>query len=228
MTDVSDEIAAIIAGAKLPPLDDLEAWERRDAEVKAKLESDAAAAERARQGLLAQELVKDHGFPDRAMEHALAGADTQPMLATKSWSADRKNILVLAGPNGIGKTVAACAYVLRSSVAIWRYARSATFARASRYDRADRDGLMAGSLILDDLGAEYLDGKGSFLSDMDELVDFYYSNRRRRLIITTNLTAGEMVARYQSERLISRLREAAVWREMGSAPCLRPPGRGER
>lgn len=228
--DDDQDIAAILRAtlASAPPLDDVEAWERRDAEVRARREADAAAADRVRMEVLAKELVKDHGFPDRAMGHALQAADTAPVIAARSWSPERKNILVLSGPHGIGKTVAACAYVLRSSLPTWRYARAATFARASRYERADRDDMMAGSLVLDDLGAEFIDKAGSFLTDMDELVDFYYSNRRRRLIITTNITAADMPERYKSERLISRLREAATWREMGSAPCLRPQGRGDR
>src|SRR6185503_16570805 len=42
------------------------------------------------------------------------------------------------------------------------------------------------SLVIDDLGAELLDGKGVFKSLLDEIFDAFYSSKRR-LIITTNL-----------------------------------------
>ena len=74
-------------------------------------------------------------------------------------------------------------------------------------------------LVLDDLGSEYMDAKGSLLTDLDELVDVFYGSLRRRLIITTNLTAAGFKTKY-GDRIVSRMRDAGVWIEL-DAPSLR-------
>lgn len=227
------------AMANAPALDDDAAWAARDAKIQADKDRVAAGAERARLETRAAVWTADHDFPERAVMVATAPDKTAPVAAALEWApTTRKNILVLSGDQGIGKSVAACAHALRSSYTVWRYVRAATFQATSRFDRARREDYSAGSLILDDLGAEYMDGKGAFLADLDELVDFYYSRPSRTLIITTNVSArdtrdlsakgketdarGDFARRYGSERLLGRLREAAVWREFGGAPCLRP------
>ena len=64
-------------------------------------------------------------------------------------------------------------------------------------------------MCLDDLGAEYVDTKGSFLVDLDELIDAHYADRRP-LFITTNLAWSVFVERY-GERIVSRMRQCARW-----------------
>ena len=81
-----------------------------------------------------------------------------------------------------------------------------TFARQSRYDSRRDDLLAAPALILDDLGSEFLDDKGSFLVDLDELVDTYY-RAMRPLVITANCTAELFRARYGT-RIFDRLLES--------------------
>ena len=63
--------------------------------------------------------------------------------------------------------------------------------------------------MLDDLGAEYVDAKGSFLVDLDELIDTYYGDERP-LVITTNLTKDDFKARYGA-RIERRVRECGKW-----------------
>ena len=88
--------------------------------------------------------------------------------------------------------------------------RAAKFAANSRYDADAREAwMLAPALVLDDLGAEYLDAKGSFLVDLDELIDTFYGDGRP-LVITTNTDAAAFKARY-GERIVDRLRECGVW-----------------
>lgn len=223
--DVAGLLARALAGA--PPLDDAAAWAERDAKIQAERDRAAAAEERTRLEKRAALFVADLDFPERAVACAVAPDKTVPIDAALAWApTTRKNILVLCGDQGIGKTVAACAIALRSSYQTWRYVRAHTFQATSKFDRARREDFTAGALILDDLGSEYADAKGSFLSDMDELVDFYYSRPSRPLIITTNVAAKHFPTRYRSERMMGRIRESAVWREFADAPCLRPAAKG--
>ena len=109
------------------------------------------------------------------------------------------------------------------AAACWRVATPAcvtamTFARHSRYDHNRDDLLAAPSLILDDLGCEYLDAAGSFLVDLDELLDAYY-RAKRPLVITTNCTAEVFRSRYGA-RIVDRLLESGEFYSVGG-PSLR-------
>lgn len=235
---IGELVTAALAGQ--PPLEDADAWARRDEEVQKIIADRAAAAERIRlerraRALTDERELGDAALPMRAMEWAAAqlgvpmasappaGAVLSQPMQGAHFSAG-KTILVLSGPCGTGKTAAACWLALQSTYTTWHYAHAARFLAESRYERGRSDlrSVWArGALILDDLGMEYADAKGSFLADLDELVDAAYA-RRRPLVITTNQPRDDFKKRYPSERLIQRLREAASWREFGSAPCLRP------
>ncbi len=90
------------------------------------------------------------------------------------------------------------------------------FAAGSRYAIEHRELWQdANALVLDDLGAEYLDAKGSFLVDLEALVDEYYGSQRP-LVITTNLTAAGFKARYGA-RVVDRFREVGTWFSMDGA-----------
>jgi DNA replication protein DnaC len=127
----------------------------------------------------------------------------------REWSPSAEGILVLSGPPGCGKTVAATWWALNGKHAP-RFVRATAFATASRYQNDERDSWLAGrSLVLDDLGTEYADSKGSFLVDLDELVDTFYADKKP-LVITTNCTAAEFKKRY-GERVTDRIRECGSW-----------------
>lgn len=126
-------------------------------------------------------------------------------------------LLVLSGGVGSGKTTAAAWVIASMRFPLPRFLRATTFARTSRYDAAaNLAWSKAGALVLDDLGAEYIDSKGSFLTDLDELLDTYYADRRP-LIITTNLGVDEFRDRYggREGRIASRIREAGAWAQCG-------------
>lgn len=142
-------------------------------------------------------------------------------------------ILVLAGGTGGGKTTAAAWIGLKGTDRMPGFIRASELERRGRYDKDLREWLPERtSLVIDDLGAEVLDGKGVFRSLLDEIVDDFYSSKRR-LIITTNLKGkiddahrAECVAagrdpepqfreRY-GDRVRSRVIQIGQWAECGN------------
>lgn len=88
--------------------------------------------------------------------------------------------------------------------------------RMSRYSddemRPLEDALL---LVLDDLGMEFADEKGSFLATLDALLNARYA-ARLYTVITTNLPAKAFKARY-GERIADRIREAGRFVELDAA-----------
>jgi DNA replication protein DnaC len=213
--------------AELRTLTDGIDWDQQDAKVALARERAVAHAERERTSHRARVML-ELGFPARALEMAQGpelDMSTPPLDALRTrYGGDDRTIVVLSGAGGIGKTVAACWWALHRSTRDARFVRAASFAASSRYTRAERSELLtAGVLVLDDLGAEYADAKGNLLTDLDELVDTFYS-RRANLIITTNLP-GRMFPERYGERIAGRIREAGRWIEMGGAVSRRPAPR---
>lgn len=159
-------------------------------------------------------MSRAHGFPVRAIEAAQSADESMPAVSrVAAWDPDDRSVLVLSGKPGCGKTVAATWWAIQQD---WSptFLRASSFAAASRYDKEERSKwLNAGSMVLDDLGTEYADAKGSFLTDLDELIDTLYGNRRS-LIITTNLKAEDFRERYGA-RVVDRIRECGKWESIG-------------
>jgi hypothetical protein len=100
---------------------------------------------------------------------------------------EASRILVLAGGTGGGKTTAAAWIALKGNDRMPGFIRASELERRGRYDKDLRTWVPERtSLVIDDIGAEVLDGKGVFRSFLDEIVDDFYSSKRR-LILTTNL-----------------------------------------
>jgi DNA replication protein DnaC len=154
------------------------------------------------------------GFPERAIVAAESAKATAAIEQIKTWKPSERCVLVLSGSPGCGKTVAATHWALHNRHSAV-FVRAATFAASSRYERAERNSwLQASALVLDDLGNEYADVKGSLISDLDELVDTYYGDNRP-LLITTNLDRESFKARY-GQRITDRLRESGKWFSIAS------------
>jgi len=204
-------------------------WDARDAEVAAERAREAEGARRKALEDRAFEMQDRTrgGFPGRAMAAALdPDLTAAPIQAIDRFGGDDRTIAVLSGANDCGKTVAACWWALTKTARAPRFVRAGTFAASSRYKRDDRAPLLdAGVLVLDDLGAEWSDAGGSFLTDLDELLDVFYGNRRH-LIITTNVPATDFANRYH-KRIAARIREAGRWFELGNAPGRRPAPRAK-
>lgn len=163
------------------------------------------------------------GFPRRALEAAdRADPTTDAMKKSAAWRARGCDLLVLSGKAGCGKTVAAT--WLASELAPYRarFGCAAEFATSSRYQEETRERwFTADCLVLDDLGMEFADNKGSFAVDLDSLINTYYADRRK-LIITTNCTASDFKARY-GERISDRVREAGEFIWCGGESLRRRP-----
>jgi hypothetical protein len=203
-SDLPSDIVALI-----PKLTE-EQWaenDRRIAEERAR-HDDFLPAYQKLQALQGQRLTQE-GWPSRPEQAARNPDMTTPaIIALSSWNSEAKSVAVLSGPPGTGKTVAAAWW--RAKNYGMNFLRASTFAATSRYDEKARAfAYDASALCLDDLGSEYLDAKGSFLVDLDELIDTYYADERP-LIITTNLNAADFKARY-GRRVEDRIRECGEW-----------------
>lgn len=185
-------------------------WDAQDKRVAEERERERLSAERDR--MFARiGAMQASGFPERALEVARVADESAAFVAgLQERLTANVQVAVLAGAVGAGKTVAATWWALRRSELSPAFVRATTFAASSRYQGERQAWLNAGLLVLDDLGAEYGDAKGSLLTDLDELVDVFYGSRRRRLIITTNLTPGTFKSKY-GERITSRLKDAGAW-----------------
>jgi DNA replication protein DnaC len=205
-------------------------WEKRDQEVAEQRAKDAAALEHSRMTTRAGEL-RDNGFPERFVTAALSElADTTAMQIARRFSYLPKKLLVLAGGVGAGKTTAASWVALKGEDLRPGFIRINELERRGRYDKKLDEWMKdKTSLVIDDVGAEFLDGKGAFRSLMDEIVDTFYSNRRT-LVMTTNLRPRrgkddeqeQFFERY-GERVWSRLSQSGVWGDCGTRDLRREP-----
>lgn len=188
--------------------------------------SDAAEARAAReqQRLANEEAERERkqwhqaGIPARLIQlfqkRGLDGLESTEALRRLQAVAATARIVVIAGGVGCGKTTAA-AWWLASRAAPRppafvqagpaRFVDAPTMATTSRF--GDRRGELyaASALVLDDLGAEYMDAKGYFHSELDALVNRRYDDLLP-LAITTNLPAAEFLERY-GQRVRERIRE---------------------
>ena len=123
-------------------------------------------------------------------------------------------LLVLCGGAGCGKTTAAVWWIAQPGpVSPYLPLDSPVFLPAFRLQRLSRfnDAEMrrvelARRLVIDDLGLEYMDDKGAFVSFFDGVLDARYRNNLP-LLITTNLQGRELAIRYKG-RVADRLRES--------------------
>lgn len=142
-------------------------------------------------------------------------------------------LTVLSGGTGTGKTTAAGWWLhgwildpknwgevndwgsppkMRGSVI---FVTAAKLARWARYNDSEMEAILRTSrLVIDDLGAEFLDAKGAYASLLDEVINERYANRRPT-VLTTNLNAPDFKARY-GERIEDRIRESGRWMALGN------------
>jgi len=205
-------------------LDDPEACAAHDAQVKAKFIDDVDREEEKRQrerravllaGEAPEKIVRSIYAPefkrDTGALRALVGLGT---------CGAEKNIRIIAGGVGSGKTWAAVRWIGDHGGSSPFFMRAHAFEAAGRYDRRLRERWQTCSaLVLDDLGAEYADGKGNILADLDELFDIY-ATRMACLIVTTNLTPDQLRQRYGA-RIISRLRQHGEFRQIADPDMRR-------
>lgn len=194
-----------------------EEWAAHDERVRAGRAREETEARRERWRATRKTLL-EHGLSQRHLDMladaAHATLDTPAVLALPSLSPT--GISVLAGTVGAGKTYAAHCWLLQS----WqrpdewlarglRMITAGEFAAQSRYKDKFQPLVKAKRLVLDELGAEYTDAKGSFSCDFDQLIDLRW-RAKAPTVITTNLSMQDFRARY-GERAFDRVRDDGEW-----------------
>lgn len=133
---------------------------------------------------------------------AMTLAETPATIATATWLAGSLSVLVLSGGVGCGKTLAA-AHALSQWPRSGRWISAVELATCAPWD-ADIPALIeCALLVIDDLGVET--ANDSMRRHMDRILDARI-NHENRTIITTNIKADEISARYGA-RFRSRLVE---------------------
>lgn len=170
------------------------------------------------------------GVPAREMKLIAAGlADTPALVFVKEWLAssageDALPILVMAGPKGVGKTVAAVWAMMQAEpppppgCRVWPADRGPRFRHVSEVaelglfnkdDERKARGEIKNTkcLVVDDVGVEYM--SEMFLALWDSIVNARYGTNGFT-IFTTNLTADQFATRY-GERVYDRIRGRGAW-----------------
>lgn len=182
--------------------------------------------------------LTDAGVPSKVAADAVARreapGDALQQLRAVSGAGDV--FVALSGDVGVGKSTAAAAWLLdrlAAEMARWggmdvapppcaRWLHAHQLARLSGLQADGLDKLeRVPWLVLDDLGVEYLDGKGWLGSAIDSLVYQRHGNARPT-VLTTNLGVDEFGARY-GERVRSRLRECCAFLRLAGVDLRRPP-----
>lgn len=208
-------------------------WEQRDREVAEQSAKDTAQTELLRMSGRASEL-RDNGFPDMAVAAALGDLnDTTALHVARVFVMAkqhglRRRMLILGGGVGVGKTTAATWVAMKGQDPRPGFIRISELERRGRYDR-DIDAWLKDktSLVIDDVGAEVLDGKGVFRSLLDEIIDMFYGHRRT-LVMTTNLRPirekddePEQFRERYGDRAWSRLSQLGEWGDCGTRDLRR-------
>lgn len=198
-----------------------EQWAEHDAKVAATREEQRRVVEASPRGPIDLEKL---GWPKRALVVAekapRLGSAVRFLLHHRFGGEKAKTIVILSGPAGCGKTVAAAMWAAERADRgePTTFVRASDFAASSRYGDVRDRWKTATALVVDDLGVEYLDEKGSFLVDLDDLLDLYYSTMKP-IVITTNSTLEMLGQRYGS-RVYDRLRESGKFYSI-SEPSMR-------
>lgn len=173
-----------------------------------------------------EEILAEMGVPKRVRRCVFGGMqETTSTERVDDWltaSALRPEdlwLLTLAGPVGVGKTVAAGHWLAQLNAEIPRdrtaarvgWITSPQLAVTDIYGEDFGKLQRARTLVIDDLGAEFAGRSGAFFSKIDALINERYSHERLTLI-TTNLNAADFKER-MPDRVVSRMRDGGMWAE---------------
>ena len=213
MGDMTKLGEALGAFERLRPADDLEwdaiAGEWLPAGTMAKRKAESDTRERLQRFAASGCAVTDEVLDAMRYERLV---ETDATRAIADFCGRRqKPWLVLSGPTGVGKTVAVAhllwtlgGKLVRADELVRLFA--SMFGDQYEQQQKLRD---AHRLVLDDVGGE-LDHT-RMLPALLDLLDSRKSARTRPTIVTTNLGKKDFAARYQNERLMSRMAESVHW-----------------
>lgn len=217
----ADEVLQRIAAREADP-----EWQAQQRKEREQREKDGRRARAAAQ----QEALLSIGLPGKDVDLLRTGKveKTRAILALEMPAV----LIVLSGGTGTGKTTATSWWLWGwhrdpanwPEVSEWGtqpkcrgsavFVTAAALARWGRYNEAEMDTILRATLLaIDDLGSEYLDTKGAYLSLLDEIVNERYANRRPT-VLTTNLNVNDFRERY-GERIADRIRESGRFEALG-------------
>lgn len=201
---------SLIPAGVLAILGDDAFWDEQDRAQEA-----AVRRQEAEEAKMRLSALRRNGAPKRAVERISMGKldDTMAMAAMRKWGGGA--IRVLSGGVGCGKTTAAIWWLAQYGGTEPLFVRANELEARGRYDHEMR-ALWKGAsaLCIDDVGAEYADRMGNWLSLLDEIAD-YFHGEMRPLIVTTNIRKAEVFRSRLGSRISSRIREGAGWCPVG-------------
>jgi DNA replication protein DnaC len=158
------------------------------------------------------------GVPERT-----ATAATKATLTDAIAKTPKGDLIILSGSPGVGKSVAACIWlvdVCRGKPECMRWIQSGDLARGYSYNQESFDQLIqAYALVIDDCGIDFVDEKGRFLTTLEEVISKRFSRLRPTLITTNIANPAEFRDRYGA-RIASRINEDGAFIVCGG-PDLR-------
>lgn len=160
------------------------------------------AFDESREAAKLTERLAEAGIPRALLEVALSPGPTLARTRVDDWLPGTERLLVLAGPPGVGKSVAA-AYAIRRYRGTW--VRASQIGKAQGFDGEAKALLYrlrnTRLLVIDDVGAENVTDFSR--SALEDLVGERYDDGVRT-ILTTNLDAKTFKATYTA-RLCDRI-----------------------
>lgn len=166
------------------------------------------------------------GIPltDANMDAVVDGTllSTQALRTTIAWLAGPRQVLVLVGDMGTGKTTAAAhAAMTRLARGPFVYVKEPTLARwvmFARYDRQWSAAVEAQTLVVDEVGTaeqrDFADARAGLSRIVDDRI-----GQGRRTIVIGNLSEADLARRYDA-RMLDRLRDVGFVAEV-RGPSMR-------
>jgi DNA replication protein DnaC len=146
-------------------------------------------------------LLSDARIPERYW--FMAVAEPHETEAVKALRQEVAGLVVLSGAPGCGKTAAVSWWLSRAPGS--KFITAAKLSRISKWGDEVKELIKATRLGIDDLGVEFADDKGFFVSLLDDVINERYS-RQRPTVITTNMQAPLFSSRYKG-RIVDRVDE---------------------
>lgn len=196
-----------------------EAWEEDEHRTR---EREAAEAS-SRFAQRMPERLEEMGVPPLVTQALTSARATGGMRAIEEFRQSGRPVLLLVGPPGCGKTVAAASALRNYLPPNARFVRAVDLARLSLFDQEQSrqwdTACEIRMLVLDDLGMEH--ANDFWLSRLDALVDARCANPRLRTVITSNLDVDRIRKQY-GIRVTDRLVQTAMIRVAGQQSLRRP------